>query len=159
MTLEKTIKQSLMPLQAMKRNNMPIHIVTFILLVTNLTNSIVAQPNHGALISFAHTTFDFDTLFQGSDCAATFTYKNTGDMPLYLFDVKTSCGCTIVSWSSQQLLPGDTLNITVKYDTSILGSFQKTILVKSNAVNKPKYILSIKGVIARKVEPSCCGIK
>ena len=111
---------------------------------------VIAQSTHGASIVFASQTYDFDTIYQGDECIAMFTYKNTGDLPLTLFEVKSSCGCTIPSWSNIPLAPGDSLSIKVRYDSSTLGSFRKTILVKSNAINKQKTILRIKGIVVKK---------
>nr|WP_321225217.1 DUF1573 domain-containing protein [uncultured Psychroserpens sp.] len=99
-----------------------------------------------AIIKFKTEVVDYGTIAQNSDGTRLFTFTNTGDAPLLITNVKTSCGCTVPSYSKTPILPGQTGELNIKYDTKRLGSFTKTITVTSNATGGNK-ILKIKGHI------------
>lgn len=60
--------------------------------------------------------------------------------------VKGSCGCTVATKPSKPIMPNETAEIGVKYDTKRVGAFSKTITVVSNASEKSK-VLRIKGSV------------
>ncbi len=47
-------------------------------------------------------------------------------------------------------MPEDTGSISIHYNTSNIGAFYKTIVVKSNAANSPTSVLCIKGFVREK---------
>ena len=103
-----------------------------------------------AVIKFKTEVVDYGTITQNSDGTRLFTFTNTGDAPLLITNVKTSCGCTVPSYSKAPILPGETGELEIKYDTKKLGAFTKTVTVTSNAEGGNK-ILKIKGnIIAAK---------
>ncbi|MDT0559085.1 DUF1573 domain-containing protein [Ichthyenterobacterium sp. W332] len=103
-----------------------------------------------AIIDFEAEIVDYGTITQNSDGLRVFTFTNTGDAPLLITNVKTSCGCTVPSYSKAPILPGQDGTLDIKYNTKKLGAFTKTITVISNAEGGNK-ILKIKGnVIASK---------
>ena len=73
-----------------------------------------------------------------------FKFTNTGDAPLIVSQVSSSCGCTVPKWSKDPILPGKTGEIQVKYDTQRVNPIRKTITVISNA-DTPTVALKIKG--------------
>lgn len=80
--------------------------------------------------------FDYGKIEKMSDGVCVFKFKNTGKTPLILTDVKASCGCTVPTWpQNKPVMPGKTGEISVKYNTSKLGAFNKAITVTSNATN------------------------
>ncbi|GAB5565324.1 MAG: hypothetical protein Wins2KO_23870 [Winogradskyella sp.] len=99
-----------------------------------------------AIIKFETEIINYGTIEQYSDGTKVFTFINEGDAPLTITNVKTSCGCTVPSYSKTPILPGETGEINIKYDTKRLGNFTKTITVMSNAQEGNK-ILKIKGKI------------
>jgi len=99
-----------------------------------------------AVIEFKTEVVDYGTIEQNSDGTRLFTFTNTGDAPLLISRVKTSCGCTVPSYSKAPIMPGDSGELNIKYDTKRLGAFTKTITVMSNAEGGNK-ILKIKGNI------------
>lgn len=101
-------------------------------------------------IEFVQTVYDYDTIEQNSDGRCTFTFKNTGNAPLLISNASTSCGCTKPQFSTRPILPDRTGRITVRYNTSLVGSFRKTIVVKSNATNQSTAILFIKGFVKKR---------
>lgn len=99
-----------------------------------------------AVIKFKTEIVDYGTITQNSDGMRLFTFTNTGDAPLLITKVKTTCGCTVPSYSKAPIMPGKTGELNIKYDTKRLGAFTKTVTVTSNAEGGNK-ILKIKGNI------------
>ncbi|WP_178989948.1 DUF1573 domain-containing protein [Winogradskyella schleiferi] len=99
-----------------------------------------------AVIKFKTEVLDYGTIIQNSDGTRLFTFTNTGDAPLLITKVTTTCGCTVPKYSKVPVLPGETGELNIKYDTKRLGAFTKTITVMSNAEGGNK-ILKIKGTI------------
>ena len=99
-----------------------------------------------AVIKFKTEVVDYGTITQNSDGTRLFTFTNKGDAPLLITNVKTTCGCTVPSYSKAPIMPGETGELNIKYDTKRLGAFTKTITVTSNAEGGNK-ILKIKGNI------------
>lgn len=96
-------------------------------------------------ISFDKTTIEYGNVKVGSEGHRIFTFKNTGNKPLILSNVKASCGCTVPEWDKDPILPGKTGKIKVGYNTNIKGSFSKSIDVYSNDPKKGRTVLFIKG--------------
>ncbi len=73
-----------------------------------------------------------------------FTLTNTGDTPLVVVDVVTSCGCTTVEYSRKPVLPGKGLKLSIKYKADQPGYFNKSVKVFCNAGKSP-LLLNITG--------------
>ena len=103
-----------------------------------------ASIQDGVEITFKYTEHNFGTMKSGSDISYSFEFINTGKEPLIINNVATSCGCTTPEWSKEPIPSKGRGVIKVKYDSSRIGSFSKTISVYSNAKNSPT-VLSIRG--------------
>lgn len=99
-----------------------------------------------AKITFKTDTVDYGTVVKGSDGLRVFEFTNTGDAPLIITDVKSSCGCTVPKKPDGPIAPGASSSIEVKYDTNRVGPIRKTITVTSNA-SEPMVALKIKGEV------------
>ena len=68
----------------------------------------------------------------------TFPFVNTGTAPLVIHQAFASCGCTIPSYPKAPIKPGEGGVIEVTYDGTdkFPGHFQKTITIRSNAVDE-----------------------
>ena len=74
----------------------------------------------------------------------TFTLKNTGNKPLVVQDINTSCGCTSVSYSKEPVQPSGELKLEVTYKAEHPEHFNKTLTVYCNTESSP-LILKIMG--------------
>jgi len=119
--------------------------IILILFVGLLSLGTVAQEKV-AKIKFKTDTIDYGTIEKGSDGVRVFEFTNTGDAPLIITDVKSTCGCTIPKKPDGPIMPGETGNIEVKYDTNRVNPIRKTITVTSNA-DTPTVALKIKGEV------------
>lgn len=116
-----------------------------ILFIGLISFSINAQDKV-AKIKFKTDTVDYGTIEKGADGLRIFEFTNTGDAPLIVSKVTSSCGCTVPKWSQEPILPGKTGEIQVKYDTNRVNPIRKTITVISNA-DTPTVALKIKGEV------------
>lgn len=110
----------------------------------------------GAKIEFLNkdNTVDFGTVSKETDSGIrTFEFRNTGDAPLIITNVQSTCGCTVPTKPTEPILPGMTGKIDVKYNMNP-GPIRKTITVESNAVNVEggRIGLKIKGEVIVKQE-------
>ena len=99
-----------------------------------------------AKMEFKQETIDYGELNKGADGVRVFEFTNTGDQPLVISDVKSSCGCTVPEKPTAPIAPGAVGTIKVKYDTNRVGPIRKTITVYSNA-EEPVKAIKIKGKI------------
>ena len=115
-----------------------------LLFVGLLAYTVNAQET--AKIEFKAETVDYGVVDKGSDGVRVFEFTNTGNAPLIISKVSSSCGCTIPKKPEEPILPGDTGEIQVKYDTNRVGPIRKAITVISNA-DTPTKVLKIKGEV------------
>jgi hypothetical protein len=99
-----------------------------------------------AEFKFTEETHDFGKIPQGKPVTYEFKFVNTGDSPLIISNVEATCGCTVPTYSNTPVQKGETGVITATFNALAVGSFTKTITVKSNAKTPVKY-LYIKGEV------------
>ena len=99
-----------------------------------------------AKIEFKETTIDYGTIEKGADGVRVFEFTNTGNAPLIISKVNSSCGCTVPKKPNGPIMPGETGEIQVKYDTKRVSPIRKTVTVLSNA-ETPTVALKIKGLV------------
>lgn len=102
-----------------------------------------AQVSEGTpVITFSQTTIKLGDVFPNERYDRVFTFTNTGDAPLIISDIETSCGCTVVKFSKEPVMPGKTGEIQVAYipKKSTLGFISKSFIVTTNAKNGTEYL-------------------
>lgn len=118
----------------------------FLLLSLFAVASITFAQGNGPEISFEEEVIDYGTIDKGADGKRVFIFTNTGNEPLIISNCKGSCGCTVPTCPKEPIMPGETGEIEVKYDTQRVGSFTKSVTVTSNALTPTKSV-QIKGVV------------
>ena len=106
----------------------------------------VKEEKVNATIDFESKVVDYGTIEHNADGARKFVFTNNGTEPLVIKSAKGSCGCTVPTWPKEPIAAGATAEIGVKYATSRVGKFTKTITLTTNADKKP-VILTIKGEV------------
>ena len=86
----------------------------------------------GPQLTFESNVIDYGTIEKGSDGIRVFRFTNTGDAPLVIEKVYSSCGCTIPKKPEAPIAPGEEGEIQVKYDTNRVGGI--TAAQKINAI-------------------------
>ena len=120
-------------------------ILLFSLIMTGL--AFAQKP----AMEFQKTEHNFGTIKEEIGAVTTqFTFKNTGDAPIIIQRVSSSCGCTTPSYTRQPILPGKEGTISAQYSTVRRpGTFNKTIRVYTN-IPDTVYVLTIKGNVTPK---------
>ena len=119
-----------------------------------LSTDLVTSPQSATqssdkkpVISFEKKEHDFGTLLQGEVVTYSFHVTNTGDVPLLISSVNSSCGCTVGDYPHDPIAPGKGGAIKVTYDSKGHHGFQsRSLTVMSNAI-PAKTILRIKGKV------------
>ncbi|WP_372918183.1 DUF1573 domain-containing protein [Salegentibacter sp.] len=106
----------------------------------------VATAQNTAKMEFKSETIDYGEIKKGSDGVRVFEFTNVGNAPLVIENVTSSCGCTIPKKPEEAIMPGETGEIQVEYDTKRVGPIRKTVTVYSNA-DVPTKALKIKGKV------------
>lgn len=126
----------------------------FLGLIAMLVISTSSFAQKEAKLELKSDTVDYGTVTKEDDNGLrVFEFKNTGDAPLIIKEVKSTCGCTVPSWPKDPIAPGKSGKIEVKYNMG-LGPIRKTITVQSNAANYPDGVvpLKLKGEVVKKDE-------
>ena len=87
---------------------------------------------------------ELEAIAPGGKQKVIFRLKNSGDYPLVISDVKTSCGCTTAHWNKAPIVPGETTQISTEIEIKEKGYFNKTVSVYCNTDDSP-LTLTIKG--------------
>ena len=119
--------------------------IIIIILAFSISAYSFGQQNKSE-ITFEKTVIDYGTVEKGANGIRDFVFTNTGDAPLIISNVKSTCGCTIPKKPEKPIMPGERDKIQVKYDTKRVGFIRKSITVTSNASN-PNVILKIIGQV------------
>lgn len=99
-------------------------------------------------IEFEKLTHDFGTIYEkDGNATCTFRFTNTGKSPLVIIRAQASCGCTVPTYPTHPIAPGESGEIKVVYKAKHRpGEFVKNIFVYTNT--KPdRTVLQIKGIV------------
>ena len=92
-----------------------------------------ASSSNFPVIEFDKKEHDFGEIEAKTSVETTFSYTNTGDAPLVITNIKSSCGCTVPEdWSREPLAPGASGDFSVKFNGSGSNKITKTITVTAN---------------------------
>lgn len=92
-----------------------------------------------AEITFDTLRYDFGKFSKDEPrVSCSFPFTNTGTAPLIIHQAIATCGCTVPTYTKEPIKPGEKGKIDVTYDgkDKFPGHFQKTITVRSNAINE-----------------------
>lgn len=101
------------------------------------------------VMTFNETEFDFGTIDQGTNVEHLFKFQNTGNAPLVVVDAKSSCGCTVPTWSRESIPPGGEGEMLVKFNGSGQNQVSKTVTITANTRNG-KELIKIKAFVTPK---------
>ena len=106
-----------------------------------------AKSSNFPVLTFDKMEHDFGEIEAKTAVETEFSYTNTGEAPLVITDIKSSCGCTVPkNWSKEPLAPGATGKFTVKFNGSGKNKVSKTITVTANT-EKGKEVVKISAFV------------
>jgi hypothetical protein len=94
------------------------------------------QPN----VDLPLARWDWGTIPAIPSVAQTFPIQNTGNEPLLITSVVTSCGCTTASLSSSVIPPGQRADLKVVFDPNFhetVGAVTRLIWLQTNDPDQP----------------------
>lgn len=91
------------------------------------------------------TETDFGTFDKSETKETTIEVKNTGDSPLVIVDVSTTCGCTAATYEKHPVNPGESLRVGIKMTPKDTGFFDEVVTIKYNGINNLPVKVRIKG--------------
>ncbi|RCS27107.1 DUF1573 domain-containing protein [Polaribacter sp. WD7] len=100
--------------------------------------------------NFEKEIIDYGKIAKGDNGERIFIFTNTGNQPLIIKNIQSSCGCTVPKKPEQPIMPGEKGEIKVSYDTTRIGGFSKAITIFSNAKNSRK-VIKIKGYVEKAI--------
>ncbi len=116
---------------------------------TKATPPAISDEN-APKIEISPASYDFGQVDFGKIIDYTFKIKNSGQSPLEIKRIATSCGCKTAKASKTSLLPGEETDLLVTYDTAAMGSGphgmgsqERIIYVKTNDPNTPQVSVSM----------------
>jgi hypothetical protein len=94
-------------------------------------------------MEFETKAIDYGTVPQAKEQAEVaergvreFKFTNTGDAPLIIERAKGSCGCTVPTYPTVPIMPGETASIKVQYDIKRMGAFTKYVTLTTNDMDQ-----------------------
>ena len=111
------------------------------------SGDFLERRTNGPMITFDKTEHNFGKVIAGEMVKYNFKFTNTGKEDLVLSNVSSSCGCTVPSYTTDPIKPGERGDIEVVFNTQGRKGIQnKTITVLSNATTN-KTLLKIKATV------------
>jgi hypothetical protein len=96
----------------------------------------VVDSSQFTTIQWLDSTKDFGTIQEGQKLEVSFRFKNTGEKPLVISQVRPSCGCTVAEQPKEPIPPGGEGLIKAVFNSEgHVGSNHKTLYVSANARN------------------------
>ena len=94
---------------------------------------LTATAMAGPTIAVDTESYDWGTVLEGYSVTHTFIIQNVGDEDLIISRVRVSCGCTGTRLATDQLAPGESVELAVTFNsTGFSGNVSKTVSVFSN---------------------------
>lgn len=112
---------------------------------SQLTTDKAVKP---ITVEWSEKIHDFKDIPVGTPVTATFTFKNIGKEPITVTRVKSSCGCTVASYSKEPVLPGKEGEVSATYNAAKQGPFNKSVNVYMS--DNSQLRLSLKGKVLAK---------
>lgn len=115
--------------------------------LSSVLHSAIAQEKIGNGLEVDKTVHNFgDILLDNGPVSCTFTFRNTGNQPIVIYNAVTTCGCTKATWTKEPILPGKTGTVSATYSNDEGPyPFDKSITVYMSEPKKP-VILKMRGI-------------
>lgn len=104
----------------------------------NSGNAAAEAPKAGDItaIEWIDTVKNIGQVNEGQVVDIAFRFRNTGDKPLVIQDVKASCGCTVAERPEAPIAPGKEGEIKASFNSQgRVGTNNKTLTVYANTGN------------------------
>ena len=123
-------------------------IFSFFCVITILLSAFTCFSQTGkADFKFEKKVYKFGKVNEGEVIQFSYTFINSGTEPLIITDIKAACTCTTFDYPKKPISPGETAEISVKFDTNKkIGYQDRTLEIFSNSLKSPE-IIRFKGTV------------
>lgn len=122
--------------------------IILIISIFLLSGAALLMAQEGPKVKFEDESFDFGNIKEGEVKTHVFVFQNTGDAPLVVKKVRTSCGCAAALISNKNIEPGKKGEIKVTFNSKgYEGNVVKYIYFESNDRSQPVKQLQISATI------------
>ena len=115
--------------------------------LVTISKSASESSDKQAVITFDKTEHNFGTLLQGEVVTYSFHFTNSGNVPLLVSNVTTTCGCTIADYPREPIAPGKDGFIKATYDSKGHHGFQSRAITVSANTMPAQTVLRMKGEV------------
>jgi hypothetical protein len=129
----------------------------FLIITLAVSINVVAQEEAevetGPHLVFEESEHDFGDIYQGDKLEHIFKFTNQGTEPLILSNVATTCGCTATFWPKDPIVPGESSEIKITFNSAgKMGRQNKIITIYSNSTQSMTRVKIITNVLPPKKE-------
>lgn len=108
-------------------------------------------PEQLTSIQWIDSSRNYGKINEGQVLEVSFRFKNTGDKPLVIKDVRPGCGCTLANKPEKPILPGEEGEINATFDSKGReGTQKKDIYVIANTKDKTDHVVHFDVEVAPK---------
>ncbi|HCN52232.1 MAG TPA: DUF1573 domain-containing protein [Prevotella sp.] len=111
---------------------------------------IPATPMMAQRITAKQSVIDCGQILFRKPITAEFELKNKGFGKTKIDEVRTSCGCTTLSYPTDDIAGGETFMVKAMYDAKQMGHFEKQIGIYANGSKDP-LILTLRGTVVDEI--------
>ena len=109
-------------------------------------------PKGKGIIEFQETMLSAGKIPLHAKHEFCFPFRNTGEEPVIIAHVSSTCGCATPEWNRRPVLPGGTDTIKVVFNADKYGNFVRSIFVQSTAQNYLEH-LYLRGNVSLDLPP------
>lgn len=109
-------------------------------------------PKGKGIIEFQETMLSAGKIPFHAKHEFCFPFRNTGEEPVIIAHVSSTCGCATPEWKRRPVLPGGTDTIKVVFNADKYGNFVRSIFVQSTAQNYLEH-LYLRGNVSLDLPP------
>ncbi|GAA4830600.1 DUF1573 domain-containing protein [Algivirga pacifica] len=116
--------------------------------VESVTTRVDQSNEQLAQMTFEEREFDFGEIKQGDVVEHVFTFTNSGEVPLKIMNVRTTCGCTAPEWPKEEIMPGASADLKVVFNSKgKRGNQSKNITIQANVPNSIEQVRILANVL------------
>jgi uncharacterized protein DUF1573 len=96
------------------------------------------------------TTQSLGKIKEGSIVEISWKFKNAGDKPLIVSDVRGTCGCTVADKPNEPVAPGQEGTIKARFNSQGQGpEAHKTVTVDANTKGQTQHLLTFTAQVTK----------
>jgi len=112
--------------------------------------SMTVKQTNAPIMNFDKSSYDFGKITRGDKVTYDFKFTNTGKSPLIITNAVASCGCTTPNWPKTPVIPGQSGQITVVFNsTGKVGLQDKMVTITANT-NPAQTVVHLVGEVLEK---------